>query len=58
MKRIFLILITSLALVGCGGQTPAPNPGGGGGGVSDDQFTFDVTWTPQTTVVSEASSPS
>jgi hypothetical protein len=54
MKRSFLVLVTSLALVACGGQVPAPNPGGGGDGVGDDRFTFDVAWTPETTVVSEA----
>jgi len=53
MKRTFLTLLTSLALVACGGGGPNPNPPGGGAG-GEDSFTFDVTWSPETTVMDEA----
>lgn len=52
MRHFVLVFVTTIALVACTSGTPTP--GGGSGGTSDDRFTFDVTWTPQTTVVSEA----
>lgn len=53
MRHFVLVFVTAIALVACSSSTPTPG-GGDGGGTSDDQFTFDVDWTPQTTVVSEA----
>jgi hypothetical protein len=54
MKHFVLVFVTAVVLVGCSSGTPTPGGGGGGGGANDDRFTFDVDWTPQTTVVSEA----
>lgn len=53
MRRLALMLVSLLMLVACSAGGPAPG-NGNDGGVEDDSFTYEVSWNPETTVVSEA----